>query len=510
MGSASEELNPAHSFFRHASSDETRTALVIDGRAHSYGELARAALAIAGWVRATCGEAPRRVGVLAGRSFDAFAGILGAACAGHTYVPLAANLPPQRLALLLRRASLSALILDDAGARTLTPEAASVAPAARWLGAAAPEVEPLAGPVAVEPTRAAYVIFTSGTTGVPKGVVVSTGSLASFVASVSGMYDLGPRDRMSQCPDLTWDLSVFDLYVAWHAGASLHVVPELQRMAPARFIAKERLTVWCSAPAVATMMGELKQLKPNAFPSLRVTMFCGEPLTRKAAEAWRLAAPASVIDNHFGPTEATCSCLFHRFDDDARITPARDIVAIGRPFPGMHAALVDEAERIIAGTEPGELILSGPQLATGYLDEPALTAESFRPFDAADPDVWYFTGDRAYRDAHGVFHHLGRVDHQVKILGKRIELEEIEAHLRTASGRDSVAAVAWPRKDGLPVGLVAFVAAPVNAAALRATLLRLVPPYMVPRRIIAIERLPTTANGKVDRRSLLEILEREG
>src|SRR5262249_54974034 len=150
--------------------------------------------------------------------------------------------------------------------------------------------------------------------------------------SIAAMYELGPRDRMSQCPDLTWDLSVFDLYVAWRAGASLHVVPEQQRMAPARFISQERLTVWCSAPGVATMMNELKQLKRNAFPSLRVTMFCGEPLTRKAAEAWRLAAPASVIDNHFGPTEATCSCLFHRLGDDTRVTPSRDVVAIGRPF----------------------------------------------------------------------------------------------------------------------------------------------------------------------------------
>jgi D-alanine--poly(phosphoribitol) ligase subunit 1 len=507
------ELNPAHGFHRHAAAAPGRAALVIEGRTWSYGELAEGARAVAGWLRETVGDEPARVGILCGRTFHTFAAILGTAWAGHTYVPLPQGAPPRRLAELVRRARLAALIAsDEAGPAGLPPEVHAAAPAARLFGGGATAGRATGAPVAVEPSRAAYVIFTSGTTGEPKGVVVTAANLASFVDAVDGLYGLGPDDRMSQCPDLTWDLSVFDVHLAWRAGASLHVVPEAVRLAPGRFIREQRLTVWCSAPSVAGMMARLGQLRPAAFPSLRVTMFCGEPLTRAAALAWRQAAPASVVDNHYGPTEATCSCLFQRVDASPRVTDGRDIIAIGRPFPSMRAAIVDEQGRFAGGAATGELALSGPQVAAGYLDDPAATARRFRTLDAGEGGAasWYLTGDLARRDPDGVFHHVGRADHQVKIMGRRIELEEVEAHLRAASGCDEVAAVAWPHEDGLPMGLVGFVAGPVDAAAVREALSAMVPAYLVPRRIISVAALPATAAGKLDRRALLRLLDGGG
>jgi D-alanine--poly(phosphoribitol) ligase subunit 1 len=495
-------MNPAAAFHRAAPDS---LAFVVEGVEHTYGEVAAMARRIAGWLDAGPGIEPARVGVLCGRSLTAYAAILGTSWAGHAYVPLSPSLPPHRLALLLSRARLSALIVDAQGSAALNAEVRAQLPRHLLEGV------PAQGPELKEPreltaSHVAYVIFTSGTTGVPKGVLMTAGNLASYSATLKKLYALQPGDRLSQCADLIWDLSVFDLYAAWGAGASLHVLPEKQRLAPARFIEEQKLTVWCSAPSVVAAMNDLHLLKPGAFPRIRVSMFCGEPLTANTALAWQAAAPGSVVDNHYGPTEATCSAMFQRVSQPLRVTQERGIVAIGKPFDTMRALAVDaQGEEVPRGTQ-GELILGGPQVAAGYLGEPELTAKRFV---TRSGDRWYFTGDLARMDEDGTFHHLGRVDNQVKIFGRRIELEEVEQHLRTACGVDAVAAVAWPRRDGLPVGLVGFVAREgLDALAVREELLKTVPSYLVPRRIVVLQRLPAMPNGKVDRTALVAFLDK--
>jgi D-alanine--poly(phosphoribitol) ligase subunit 1 len=495
-------LNPAAAFHR---TPADRLAFVIDGGEHTYGEVASKARRIAGWLAAGVGEVPARVGVLCGRTLTAYAAILGCSWAGHAYVPLSPSLPTHRLALLLARGRLGALIVDAQGAAALTGEVRAQVPAQLLVGVPAQGPE-LAAPREMRASDVAYVIFTSGTTGVPKGVLMTAGNLASYAATLRQLYSLGPSDRLSQCADLIWDLSVFDLYAAWGAGASLHVVPEGQRLSPARFIEEQRLTVWCSAPSVVAAMNELRALKPGAFPTVRVSMFCGEPLTAKTALAWCKAAPGSVVDNHYGPTEATCSALFQRVEDPPRLTQERGIVAIGRPFATMRAAAVDDQGNEVPPGAQGELVLAGPQVAAGYLGEPELTAKRFVTLRG---ERWYFTGDLARMDADGTFHHLGRADNQVKIFGRRIELEEVEQHLRDACKVDAVAAMAWPRRDGLPVGLVGFVAREgLDALATREEMLKTVPSYLVPRRIVVLPRLPSMPNGKVDRAALLALLDK--
>ena len=363
------------------------------------------------------------------------------------------------------------------------------------------------------PDHPAYVLFTSGTTGLPKGVVVAAGAVAHFLAQVRGLYGIGPADRVGQFCETSFDLSVFELFAAWDGGAALHVVPESKLLAPAGFLREQELTVWASVPSVIAILSRLRQLEPGAFPSLRVSVFIGEALPTAAARAWQAAAPTGVVDNHYGPTEATVACTWQRVSEPVRETPGRGSVAIGRAYAGMEVALVDAGGRFLADGETGELALHGPQLADGYLGDPARTTERFPVLDhpRLGRSRWYRTGDVGMRDADGVLHWLGRTDHQVKVLGHRVELEDLEAHLRAASGSDAVAAVAWPLTGGAATGLVAFVCgAEASPEEIRERLRESLPPYMVPRRVVVVDAMPLSSTGKVDRHALRARLDAKG
>jgi D-alanine--poly(phosphoribitol) ligase subunit 1 len=186
-------------------------------------------------------------------------------------------------------------------------------------------------------------------------------------------------------------------------------------------------------------------------------------------------------------------------------TPQRDVMSIGMALPGNRAEVFDASGRIAAAGEIGELALSGVQLAEGYLGAPELTAKKFPVIDGVR---WYLTGDSAFRDAQGYLHHLGRIDNQVKILGNRVELEEIEAHVRELTGLSLIAALPWPTREGVHHGLVVCLSGDerVPDATILTGLQARVPAYMLPSRLLWVDRMPTNSNGKIDRRALLETL----
>lgn len=517
-------LNLASPLFERAADDPSHAALWVDGESYSYGELSARAGRIAGWLAHTGVGPGSRVGVLGSRSAWTYAAILGSCWAGATYVPLSPRYPEARLVQLLQRAELDALVVDAAGEAALSAAVVEACPSARLaphesggegvcLGPEALRaVEVLAEPRSMSPDDLAYLMFTSGTTGTPKGVMVSAGNVAHLLGVLRERYRLGREDRFSQFFELSFDLSVFDLFMAWGAGATLFCVPDTARMTPARYIREHALTVWFSVPSTAAFMLRVKSLEPGALPSLRLSIFCGEPLPAECAQRWREAAPDSRVENLYGPTEATVACLLAPCSEEVPTTPGRGIVAIGRPFPGTRAAIVDAEGGFLPAGESGELALAGAQVTPGYWRDPKLTAERYPVLDHPEhgPGVWYLTGDLARQDPDGDFHHLGRLDHQVKIQGHRVELEEIEAHLRAVCGGEA-GVVAWPRQLGSAQGTVAFVSGTsLSAADIPARLATRLPAYMIPRRVIELERLPLTPNGKLDRKALLARLEEEG
>lgn len=477
-------------------------ALWLDGRTFSYSELGDLTRRVAGWLEQEGVEAGSRVGILAGRGVTALTGILGTCWAGCTWVPLNPAHPLDRMNNLLGRAELDALIVDEAGASLLT----GLEPPSRVLG---PEVD-LAEtidhpPVPRNGDDLAYLMFTSGTTGIPKGVMITHAAIDHFLSVMQARYSIGPGDRVSQFFELTFDLSVFDIFMSLGNGAALYVLPESLRLGPAGFISEQKLTVWFSVPSAMVLMDRFRQLQPGVFPDLRLSLFCGEPLPADPVENWRAAAPASIVENLYGPTEATLACLLQPCTSDIPVTPERGCVAIGHPYPEMQAAIMDlNAQIPRSDGEPGELLLAGPQLAAGYWRDRALTDDRFLTLDGTR---WYRSGDLARQDANGCFHHLGRTDNQVKIMGHRVELEDIDMHLRDACGCESAMSVAWPVKHGSAQGIIAFVAgSELSVAEIREGMKKRVPEYMIPRQVRFLDNLPLSANGKFDRNALVNLL----
>ncbi len=514
-----ENYNITNGFLRSAMQMPEQLFYSDAGATLTYGDMAGLATRLAAHL--TAGARPQRVGILGTRSVEAYAGVLAAGMAGAAYVPLNLKWPEQRIIELLGVLGLDALVVDANGAALLTDAVRAAAPALIVVAdAAAPlaarpgqhvcrfaeiDAQPLKQPAVVGPDDLAYIIFTSGTTGTPKGVMISAGSLASYLGQSRLWTQLTPDDRLAETCDLTFDLSVHNLFLAADAGASLHILTPLDMLAPARFLRTHDITVWMSVPTLAATMRKAGALKPGIFPHLRLSIFCGEPLPAALARAWADATVGGRVENIYGPTEGTVICLRQTLTEPPLVTGDRGILAIGVPYDTMTVAILDDRQQPVPDGQPGEIALSGPQLAQGYLNA---SPDQDARFCILDGQRWYLTGDLGMRDANGVFHHLGRTDNQVKVKGNRIELEEVEAHLRRACDSDGVAVVAWPLLDGVPQGLVGFCTSARTPQQISDALLTTLPRYMVPAPIHIVDTLPVNINGKVDRRALVDGLAR--
>lgn len=520
------KYNLALSLYGHARLNPQRLALSAGGRDFTYCELATLAQSIGAWLPRHASGRAGRVGILASRSAEACAGVLGTCWAGGTYVPISLKLPEERVRDICTRAGLTALIADDAGTRLLS-EGVLAAVAGRALVPDKSRLPPqlrarvhtlndfamlrarrdLSEPVPVKADDIAYIEFTSGTTGAPKGVMISAGAVHHYLSVMQRRYRFTSEDRIAETADLCFDVSAGNMFTTWAAGASLHVVPATQAMAPAKFIQQHALTVWYSVPSIIAVLRQMRLLPAGAFPTLRYSMFIGEPLPRRSARDWRAAAPNSIVANLYGPTEATVACLGQHVADPVAITAERDVVAIGKPFSGMETAILSPKREFLPAGAVGEIALAGPQLAAGYLGARELTVARFPTIAGRR---WYLTGDLGRQDEAGIFHHLGRIDNQVKVLGNRIELEEIDGHLQAVCGSALAVAVAWPVSHGVASGVVAFVAdTSLDATQIKDALRHRLPSYMVPTAVHRMRHLPISASGKVDRKALSAMLESE-
>jgi non-ribosomal peptide synthetase component F len=282
-----------------------------------------------------------------------------------------------------------------------------------------------------------------------------------------------------------------------------------QKSLPAQWINDSKLTIWFSVPSTGALMNKLRMLTPNKYPKLRYSLFCGEALPIEITEKWQKAAPNSVLENLYGPTELTIACTLYRWDS-AR-SPAEcemGVVPIGDPYPAMEVLVADESLNEVPPGETGELLMTGPQLSLGYWKDPEKTAAAF----VTPPEkstIYYRTGDRVRRPLPGKpMTYLGRVDFQIKIQGYRVELGEIEAIAREAAGVDVAIAVGWPLSASGADGVVVFLGADkADIDAVTAVMKERLPAYMVPSQIRTIPAFPLNSNGKVDRKALTKMLE---
>jgi amino acid adenylation domain-containing protein len=508
----------------------TRGAVDVAGREVTYQELAYRAKRLAATLQVSAApDAVPLTAVFAYRSETAYAAVLGALMAGHGYVPLNPTFPIDRTRLMLERSMCRSVIVDGGSESQLDkllcnivmplvivcPDRADVTelatkfPAHWFVGANDLADAEQWCPADVAVDSIAYLLFTSGSTGQPKGVMVSHANVLHYVEYVAKRYGFTSNDRLSQTFDLTFDLSAHDMFVAWETGACLCCPTQKQSIKPGAFVNDARLTAWFSVPSTAVFMRRLGVLKPGMYPGLRLSLFCGEALPLDIVRHWALAAPNSVIENIYGPTELTIGCTAHRWDNaNSPDECEQGIVPIGQPFDGMRALIVDEQLREVEEGMDGELLMTGPQLSLGYWQDKEKTRQAFVHV-AGRNSTYYRTGDRVRRPTvNKSLVYLGRLDNQIKVRGYRVELGEVEAAVRQVSGLEGVVALGWPTTESGADGVEVFLETDsFDTKTLLNQLKGKLPVYMLPRNILVLRRFPLNANGKYDRKALQLILE---
>ena len=508
---------------RQAESRPHATAVVSGAERLSYAQLDAASNRLARTLREAGVGKGDRVCFLMPKSPAALVCMLGILKAGAIHVPLDAASPAARIRKILaacearsllaagRVAPLLEGLFADAGAQSslslgwledTAPETGNARPAF-LLGdierASSAGIEP--GTCAGDP---AHILFTSGSTGVPKGVVITHANVASFVQWGISHFGIGHGDRLSGHTPLHFDLSTFDVFGTYAAGAELHLVPREVALLPAKlaqFIRNSGLTQWFSVPSVLQYMAKADALRHGDFPQLRRVLWCGEVLPTPALVYWMQRLPHVRFTNLYGPTEATIASSYH----DVAACPVQDNapIPIGVPCAGEELLVLDERLEPVPDDTVGDLYIRGVGLSPGYWRDPDKTAAAFLPNPRLPGDRLYKTGDLGRRDGDGLFHFAGRSDTQIKSRGYRIELGEIEAALNALPGLRECAVVAIA-SEGFEGWLICCAYAPdpqcgVAAQSLRTGLARLLPAYMLPARWMGYETLPKNANDKIDR-----------
>jgi amino acid adenylation domain-containing protein len=457
-----------------------RVALVFENQRLTYGELERRASSLAQHL-SELGVGPDvPVGLFVERSLEMVVGILGILKAGGAYVPMDTSYPEERLAFML----------SDANARVVLTQGSLLAklPVGQAQVVRLDEFDwqehTRKNEARVQPEHLAYVIYTSGSTGRPKGVCIEHRNIVSYVLGVAERLELEPGMHHATVSTIAADLGNTVIFPALATGGCLHVIAQERAESQAMladYFSRNRIDVLKIVPS------HLAALQSGANPEqvmpARRLILGGEASRLDWIERLRALSPGCEIYNHYGPTETTVGVLTYHVG--ARLPSTKSgTLPLGKPLPNTQIHILD-----------GELCIGGAGVARGYLNQPELTAEKF-------VQGLYHTGDRARRLPDGNIEFCGRIDHQVKLHGYRVELGEIEGALR-GHGDVQDAVVLVREDESGDKQLVAFVAAQgADQPTLREYLKERLPQYMVPSAFVVMERLPLTANGKVDRQGL--------
>jgi amino acid adenylation domain-containing protein len=491
-----------------------RTAIRQLGREWNYGDLKHASGQIAAEVIRLGLPAGSVVAVLGPRSFGLIAGMVAVWRAGCQVLTLDLQLPVERRRVMIQEAGVSGLIVVQNTGADVASTPVDTDPGLPVVEVLPDGEFPRQGACGngedmprdrQPPGEAAYLFFTSGTTGVPKAVRGSHSGLGHFLAWQRTTFGVGPGDRAAQLTGLSFDVVLRDIFTPLTAGATLCLPGTAEGLLGGpllEWLEEEQVTLLHVVPSLAQAWLE-QAPEAKSRNALRLTFFAGEPLTAALVHRWRQTFPSTRILNLYGPTETTLAKCFHEVLGE----PDPGIQPVGRPQPETQAWVLNEAGVRCGIGEPGEIVIRTPFRSLGYANSPEETARKFQPNPfREDPfDQVYFTGDRGRFRADGALEILGRKDSQVKIRGVRIELNEVTAAL--AAHPEVLSAVVIAREDEPGRKFLAGYVVPRAeggdlASTLMSHLRRLLPAAFVPEAIVVLKALPLTPNGKVDRKAL--------
>ena len=498
-------------FDRVAGANADNPAIAFTDQSVSYQDLNFFSNQVANFLLSEGVQARDVVCILNTKTLLGYASMLACLKIGAIYANLDETNPPNRLAKIFSTCRPKILICDHV-------EGASI------VGAANQDEIPVVGesdlnvitempgspPELATPvtgSNPAYIMFTSGSTGTPKGVLISHDNLLSFISWSVSRFSITPADKFAQISPLYFDNSVFDFYTAFFSGATIVPVSREVTKDPVRLIDlidSQQCTIWFSVPSMLVYLQTLRLLHDGNLTSIRNFIFGGEGYPkRELKNLYNRYSSRALLTNVYGPTEGTCICSAHDITA-ADVNDLSTLAPLGPINENFDYAILNEHLVPVEPGEKGELCIAGPNIARGYYADPDRTATSFiqNPFVSAYSETVYRTGDLVY-EKNGKLWFAGRVDNQIKHMGYRIELEEIESAL---NGLPAViqSAVIYKRENERYGKIIAFVSvvARDDEQHLKAALAEHLPSYMIPSVIIIKKTLPKNQNGKVDRKLL--------
>jgi amino acid adenylation domain-containing protein len=515
---------------QQAETRQDATAVVMGKETLTYGQLETSSNQLAHLLLQSGCKRGDRVCILLPKSPAAVVSMIGILKAGCMHVPIDVATPAARIRHIFESCEnrwilaggrvtslLEELLSDDSlRARTsvgwLDPQSISATNFAPEFSRSDVDAAPADSvPQHCAPDESSHILFTSGSTGVPKGVVITHNNVSTFVAWALKHYGIDHTDRFSGHTPFHFDLSTFDIFGAITAGAQLHLVPTETALLPpklAEFIRDSELTQWFSVPSVLNYLAKFNAVKQNDFPSLRRVLWCGEVLPTPALMYWMERLPKVHFSNLYGPTEATIASSY--YDVTVCPTDPKSAIPIGKPCDGEQLLVLDDQLQPAPVREIGNLYIAGAGLSPGYWRDPDKTAAAFllAPHNGDPAARLYRTGDLAWQDEDGLIYFVGRADTQIKVRGYRIELGEIETALNSMGKLQECAVVAIPTDNFggwmICCAYVVRTGEDVSLNTLREHLKKLVPNYMFPARWMAFDTLPKNSNGKIDRPRLKE------
>ena len=484
------------SIFKRLQQGGEQPACIIEDQTVTYNSFALKAGSIQGKIQRT---GSMNMGIITQNAPETYATIIAAWLTGKAYVPIPAHYPANRIEEIITSSEIGTIFyaIEDPDIENLK----NLFPQIDFVNSTAlPESEIFCAFPAEDKT--AYLLYTSGTTGKPKGVPITFGNLQSFMDGFEALeYEINEQDRFLQMFDLTFDLSVVCFCRPLMSGGSFHTLPSgmIKTLALYHVLEENRITVSLMVPSAIGLL--LPYLDDINLPDLRISQFCGEALKKELLKKWKNCVPNARVDNVYGPTEATIYCTSLSCTADS-IPHHHGVVGIGKPMKSTTLMLIDDEGTCITGNKiEGELCLGGSQLTPGYLNNEDQNLEKFLYYDDCR---FYKSGDLAYRDRQGNYYYIGRKDDQVKIQGYRIELAELEVAASKLFPDSPSVAIGYQTEELWYLALFVKQSS-IDEFQTQQLLKGILPAYMLPHRIHTLAEIPLNANGKTDRNALRKI-----